>query len=449
MIEKKKEELQKFSKGIPIQHDRAAGIDVGDTEHYVAVCTSTGEHEVSRYEAFTVDLKRLVKDLKRKGITTVAMEATGVYWLNLYLLLQEAGIDPWLVNAKHVKNVTGRKKDDTDAIWIQKLHACGLLQKCFQPNDQYRILRTYVRQRKNIIRIASDSARRMQKAMELMNIKLHTVISDLLGKTGMQMIQAILGGEREPENLRQFIDPRVKADPETIMKSLEGVYKDEYLFMLRQAFDEYTFYQNQINDCDARIKHQLLQQVAIIKDGDVTDLPQNDVKKKPRKNEFRFAANPYLKALTGVDLCAIPSISGNTAIEFLSEVGTDMHKWPSAKHFAAWLNLVPNTKISGGKVISSTMPHRKNKAGQSLKMAASSLSNSKSGLGDEYRRMRAKFGGKGAALAMAHKLARIIYKMLKERVEYDDKTITKNQEKFKAQKIQRLEKQIQRLREVA
>ena len=276
-MEKVKKE--KFVGGMPIQNQKAAGIDIGDSEHVVATVGADGLHQTQEYGAFTEDLKRLVKDLKKKGINTVAMEATGVYWLNLFLMLEEAGIDPWLVNAKHVKNVTGRKKDDTDAIWIQKLHACGLLQRCFQPEEQYRVLRTYIRQRKNLIRVASDSARRMQKALELMNIKLHIVISDILGKTGMQMIDAIIRGERNPEELRKYIDPRIKAPHDQIVKSLEGIYKDEYLFMLKQAYDEDCFYQTQILDCDARIKAQLLEQVATVRDGDITGLDQDSKKK--------------------------------------------------------------------------------------------------------------------------------------------------------------------------
>jgi len=274
-------ETHKFKNGLPIQNESAAGIDIGDSEHVVAILGKDGTHQTKTYGSFTEDLKTLVKDLKENGITTVAMEATGVYWLNLFLLLEDAGIDPWLVNAKHVKNVTGRKRDDTDAVWIQKLHACGLLQRCFQPEEEYRVLRTYMRQRKNLVSVASDAARRMQKALELMNIKLHIVISDILGKTGMQMIKAILNGERNPDDLRQYIDPRIKASHEEIMKSLDGIYKEEYVFMLGQAYDEYCFYQQQIQDCDERIKSQLLKQVASVRDGDITGL--GDEKKNLEK----------------------------------------------------------------------------------------------------------------------------------------------------------------------
>jgi transposase len=272
---------KRYSQGLPVFNPYACGIDIGDTINDVAISDGVKGFEVREYKTFTEDLKDLVNWLVSEGITTVAMESTGVYWLNLYLMLEGAGIEPYLVNAKHVKNVTGRKKDDTDAIWLQKLHSCGLLQKSFQPESEIRVLRTYVRQRKNLISISSDSVRRMQKAMELMNLKLHTVISDLLGKTGLQMVNAILNGERNPDELIKLKDPRIKASEEDIKKSLVGIWKEEYLFMLKQAYDEYTFYQNQINACEEKIKEQLLKQVAIVLDGDITDITIE--KKSPKR----------------------------------------------------------------------------------------------------------------------------------------------------------------------
>lgn len=269
-----------FSQGLPVFHPYAGGIDVGDIKHDVAIGNGDMGYEVREYPTFTEDTINLVDWLVSKRITTVAMESTGVYWLNLYLMLEEAGIEPYLVNAKHVKNVAGRKKDDTDAIWLQKLHSCGLLQKSFQPEAEMRVLRNYVRQRKNLIRISSDSVRRMQKAMELMNIKLHTVISDILGKTGLQIISAILNGERNSDELVKLKDPRIKASEEDIKKSLVGIWKKEYLFMLKQAYDEYQFYQTQIAACEERIKEQLINQAAKILDGDITDL---QLKKKAKE----------------------------------------------------------------------------------------------------------------------------------------------------------------------
>lgn len=448
--EKQKTGVVKMGSGLPVFNPYAAGIDIGDTLHCVAINDGKGGHEVKTTSAFTCDLHEIVDYCKSNGVTTAALESTGVYWLALYLLLEEAGIEPYLVNAKYVKNVTGRKKDDTDSIWLQKLHTCGLLQKSFQPDNEIRLLRSYTRQRKNLILLGSDSIRRMQKALELMNIKIHTVISDILGKTGMKMVKAIIAGERDPQVLCTLCDPRIKASHEEIIKSLQGIWKEEYLFMLEQAVENYEFLQNQIKRCEEKIQQQLLRQVAIIKEGDITCLEKPLKKKqKAKKNQFDFAISPYLIAITGVDLCKIPGISDVTALEFISEVGVDMSKWKSAKHFAAWLNLTPNTKISGGKIISSKMMKKNNKAGQYLRQAASCLSTNKTPVGDYYRRMRARLGGRGAALTTAHKLSRAIFTMLLKKTEYNPGIIIENQEKIKEEKIKSLEKQLARLKQAA
>ena len=307
--EEVKKGISKFATGMPVFNHHAAGIDIGDTMQCVAVGDGNGGHEVKTTTGFTCDLHEIVNYLVEKEVTTAAMESTGVYWLALYLMLEEAGIDVFLVNAKHVKNVTGRKKDDTDAIWIQKLHTCGLLQKSFQPDNEMRTLRDYTRQRRNLITMNSDTVRRMQKALELMNIKIHTVIADILGKTGMRMIKAILAGETEPKKLAELCDVRIKAPKEEIIKSLEGIWKEEYLFMLQQAVDHYEFHMLQINNCDDKIKEQLLKQVAIAKDGDISEIDNPTKKKskvKPRKNELNFDVLPYLAVLTSVDLSQIP-----------------------------------------------------------------------------------------------------------------------------------------------
>jgi len=438
---------KKFSQGLPVYNPHAAGIDIGDTKHDVAISDGLGGHEVREYLSYTEDLAHLVAWLVSEGITTVAMESTGVYWLNLYLMLEEAGIEPYLVNARYVKNVTGRKKDDTDAIWLQKLHSCGLLQKSFQPEPEIRVLRTYVRQRKNLITIASDSVRRMQKALELMNIKLHAVISDILGKTGLEMVVAILNGETEPDELLKLKDPRIKASDEEIRKSLAGIWKEEYLFMLRQAYDAYMFYQSQIKSCEEKIKEHLLRQTAKVLEGDITEM--GAAKKKPKKNQLCFNAQDMLKAIVGVDLCEIEGISEVSCLELISEIGTDMSKWKSSKHIAAWFNLAPNTKITGGKIISSKMQKKKNHAGQTLRMAASTLSKSKSPMGDYSRKMKARLGKRAGVVATAHKLARIIYTMIKEQRPYDKDIIRNDQEKWKAKRIKILEKQLDQLKKAA
>jgi transposase len=472
---KKEQDYKKKSKkggGMSVQNPYAAGIDIGGTIHWVAVNDGNGGHLVREFGAFTEDLESIVSFLKESEVTTVAMESTGIYWLPLYVLCQESGLDPYLVNAKHVKNVTGRKKDDTDAIWIQKLHTCGLLQKSFQPEKEMRILRDYTRQRKTLIRQCATSTRRLQKALELMNIKIHTVISDILGKTGMLIVKAILGGERDAEVLYKLCDVRIKASKADIIKSLKGTWSEEYLFMLKQSVESYEFTQKQMKDCESKIEEQLLKQVALVNDGDITAVygtvtenvndknvgkesldnsKEKVVKKKakPKKNQYDFNLNSFLISLVCVDLCKIPGISEVTALDLISEIGTDMTLWKSAKQFAAWLNLAPNTKISGGKVLSSKMMHSKNKAGQYLKQAASTLYNSKTDLGEYYRRMKAKLGGKGAVLATAHKLSKIIYKMLSEKVEYSVEVDTIQKEKARLAKIKKVEKLLESLKKAA
>jgi transposase len=466
----------RMGSGLPVFNAHAAGIDIGDTLHCVAISAGNDSHEVLTTSAFTCDLHEIVTYLQANGITTVAMESTGIYWLPLYIMLEEAGIEPYLVYAAHVKNVTGRKKDDTDSIWLQKLHTCGLLNKSFQPDNAIRELRTYVRQRKKLILLGADAVRRMQKSLELMNIKLHTVISDLLGKTGMLMMKAIIGGERDPEILSVLCDGRIKASKEDILKSLSGVWNEEYLFLLEQAVEHYEFHQGQIKRCEEKIREQLLKQVAIVKQGDIsgvclpTTLSEESVTVvgekekggkirsltgkvvkvvKAKKNQFDSPIASYLKEIAGVDLTKIPGISEVTALEFLSEVGTDMSKWKSSKHFSAWLNVTPNTKITGGKVISSNMMKKDNKAGQCLRQAASCLSANKSPMGDYYRTIRSRIGGKGAVVATAHKMARIIYNMLLKQTEYNEQMVMGNQEKIKEDKIKKIERLLEKLKQAA
>jgi transposase len=448
--DKVKKKTKKAIQGLPVLQPYAAGADIGDTKHDIAINDGHGGQLVRTFKTFTADVQDAVNWLKDEGVTTVAMESTGVYYLTFYLMLEEAGIEPYLVNARHVKNVTGRKKDDTDAMWIQRLHSCGLLQNCFQPDNDFRTLRTYVRQRKGLITRSSDEVRRMQKALELMNIKIHTVISDLLGKTGMQIIKAIIGGNYDPVELSKLRDPRIKATKEEIRKSLEGLWKEEYLFMLEQAYTTYYFYQQQIEECDKKIHAQLIKQIAQANQGDITvDKPLSKKKGNPKKNQFSFPVTPLLIKLTGVDLCKIPGISESSALEFISETGIDTTRWKSSKHFAAWLNLVPNTKITGGKIISSRMMKKKNRAGQTLRMGASSLYGNKTPLGDYHRRMSAKYGGKGASLATGHKISRIIFRMLEKKEEFNLGMLFESQQKYRETRIKQLEKQLARLKKVA
>jgi transposase len=452
----------KMKEGLLTEHPHAAGIDIGDTEIAVAIRSPEGGYEVQTFGTFSQDLDSIVSYLKDNSITTAAIESTGVYYVPLYLKLEEGAVEPYLVNARHVKNVTGRKKDDTDAIWLQKLHTCGLLQKSFQPTVEGRVLRDYVRHRKNLVSVGSDSVRRMQKALELMNVKIHTVISDLLGKTGMDMIRAILDGQRDARELAKFKDPRIKANDQDIIKSLEGIWRQEHLFALKQAYETYKFHQAQIQECDQEIKMQLDKQTAIVNEGEIYSDEDKVIleangsqqkgsthKKKARKNEYKFDVRSYLVKLLSVDLCEIPGISEITVMELIAEIGLDMDKWKSVKQFCAWLNLCPNTKISGGKVISSKTMKKKNHGGLCLRMAAMSVSTNKTALGQYYRRMRGKLGGKGAVVATANKMARIIFTMLKDKKQYDVSIYEKAQQNFKAKQIRFYEKKIAELKKSA
>jgi transposase len=462
----KKVEAKKFvvkmKEGLSTEHPYAAGIDIGDTEIAVAIRSPEGGYEVRTFGTFSQDLDSIVSYLKDNSIITAAIESTGVYYVALYLKLEESTIEPYLVNARHAKNVTGRKKDDTDAIWLQKLHTCGLLQKSFQPTVEGRALRDYVRHRKNLVTVGSDSVRRMQKALELMNVKIHTVISDLLGKTGMDIVKAILDGQRDAKQLAKFKDPRIKADDQDIIKSLEGIWRQEHLFALKQAYETYIFHQAQIQQCDQQIRMQLDKQTAIVNEGEIYSDHDKVVsqgngsqqkgikyKKKARKNEYRFDVRSYLVKLLNVDLCEIPGISEITVMELIAEIGLDMEKWKSVKQFCAWLNLCPNTKISGGKVLSSKTMKKKNHGGLCLRMAAMAVSKNKTPLGQYYRRMRGKLGGKGAVVATANKMARIIYTMLKDKKQYDVSIYERAQQNFNASQIKFYEKRIAELKKIA
>lgn len=460
-VERKKV-IIKMREGLPIEHPHAAGIDIGDTEISVAIRSKEGGYEVRTYGTFSQDLDCIVKDLKESCIDTVAMESTGVYYVPLYLKLEQAVVEPYLVNARHAKNVTGRKQDDTDAIWLQKLHTCGLLEKSFQPSGDGRAFRDLIRQRKTLVTNGSDSVRRMQKALELMNVKIHTVISDILGKTGMNMIRAIIAGETDAKKLATYRDRRIKASYETIVMSLEGIWRTEHLFALKQAYEAYQFSQQQILECDAQIRMQLDKQTAMIRDGEIYNekndkiAPATDTKSKGKKfkqkavkNHYQFDVRSYMSKLLGVDLCDLQGISEITVTELIAEIGTDINQWGSLKRFTGWLNLCPNTKITGGKIISSRIMKKKNHAGLCLRMAAMSVARSQTPLGDFYRRMRGKLGGKGAVVATANKMARIIYMMLKEKKPYDISIYEKAQEKYKTKQIEHLEKKLAELKKAA
>src|ERR1035437_521041 len=436
----KTEKVKRISQ-LTVINPTAAGIDVSDTEMMVAYPINSEQLEIRVFGCFTRDLHSIAKCLKQNGVTTIAMESTGVYWVSLFLLLQEYGFEVYLVNAKHVKNVTGRKDDESDAEWIQKLHSCGLLKASFQPDNAIRTLRSMVRHRKNLVKTSSTYLSRMQKALELMNIKLHTIISDIDGKTGKLIIEAILAGERNPEVLADLRDRRIKASREEIIKSLEGYWTIEHLFELRQCYQLYSTHQQMIDECDREIEKQLTVQIASQNEGVIPEI-QKIKRKVSSKNKVSYNLTAYLKEIFGIDVTEVVGISELSALSILSEVGTDMSKWKNEHHFTSWLGLAPNTRISGGKVISSRIKKKKHHAGQAFRIAANSLSNSKSPMGDYYRRLRTKAGAAKAVVATARKLAIIFYKMVINKEAFNPAGIEDYQKKYKEKKINQLKKKI-------
>lgn len=419
----------------------AAGIDVGSTFHYVAVPESRSDTPVRRFESFTRNLHDLAKWLKECKIETVAMESTGIYWVQLFLILEQYGFKVYLVNAHYVKNVSGRKSDVSDCQWIQQLHSYGLLSASFQPEELTRSLRGYMRHRKNLTQNYATHVLHMQKAFEQMNIKLHNVIADITGKSGQAIITAILAGERDAQALASLAVENVKCSEEELIKSLEGSWHDESLFELKQGYELYMFYKEKIAECDVEIEK------AIQKFN--PDIDTSDYKNAPRrvynKNRLNFNATLYLKDLVGVDITKIFGISEITAMEIISEVGIDMSKWPTEKHFTSWLNLAPNNRISGGKILKSKKQKKMNKAAQAFKMAAYALQRSNHWLGSFYRRKKSQAGPLLATKATARKMATIFYKMVKFQTEFNPIPVADYDADLQEKKLKYLKKEASKL----
>ena len=395
----------------------AAGIDVGASSHFVAVSGRNAEESVREFEAYTAELYRMADWLLECGVETVAMESTGVYWIPLFGVLEERGLEVLLVDPRRLKSVPGRKTDVLDCQWLQQLHTYGLLSGAFRPEAEIRRLRSYLRQRAMLVEYASHHIQHMQKALTQMNIKLQHVISNITGKTGMKIIEAIVEGERSPTKLAQFRHPTMKADEKKIAKSLRGHWREEHIFELTQALELYRAYRRKIEECDQEIESQL----GRFDDRSEGSMPAGKRGAKPRQgNAPKFDARTYLYRMTGVDLTAIDGVEAYTALKVVSEVGLDMSRWPTAKHFASWLGLSPNNRVSGGRVMSSRTKPSANRAATALRLAANALHRSDSALGAFLRRKKAQLGAPKAITATAHKLARIIYSMLKYGQKYVD-----------------------------
>jgi len=394
-------------------------LDIGAEEIYVCVPGDRDEQVVRVFPTFTVDLNALADWLAACRIDTVAMESTGVYWIPVYEILEGRGFHVNLVNARQLKNVPGRKTDVLDCQWIQQLHTYGLLRGSFRPPEEICALRAMARHRDNLIRYRSNHIQHMQKAMQLMNVKLTQVVSDITGVTGRCIIRAIVAGERNPQTLARMRDPGCKKSQQEIAKALHGNYKAEHLFVLKQSLAQYDFYQQQIEECDAEMQ-AMYAALPASEAGDSALPPPKPTQGKPRKNQANFDLTTSLYRMVGVNLADIDGLEALSAQTIITEVGTDMSRWPTVKHFTSWLCLSPYNDISGGKVLRSRTKKTKNRANLAFRLGAQSLSRSQSALGAFYRRMRAKHGPEKANKATAHRLARIVYHMLKYREAYVD-----------------------------
>ena len=400
---------------ITLTHPNAAGIDIGSAAHFVAVPPERDDEPVREFASFTADLHRLADWLDACGVDTVAMESTGVYWIPLYELLESRGFTVLLVNARHVKNVSGRKSDVLDCQWLQQLMSFGLLRGAFRPADQVCELRSLSRQRTMLLRSQGRFVQHMQKALTQMNIQLANVISDVAGETGQRILRAIVAGERDGRALAQLRNARIRASEDEIAKSLQGNWRAEHLFALKQALDAFDFCGTQLAECDAQIQAQL--QALHVRE----DAPAQGKKRGRARNAPKFDLRTQLFQMCGVDLTRIDGIDVTTALAVVSEVGADLSKFPSDKHFASWLGLCPGTKITGGKVMSGKTKRCANRAAQALRLAAAALRSSQSALGAYYRRLCARMDKPKAVTAAAHKLARLIYAMLTHGQEYTDR----------------------------
>ena len=407
---------QRLPRGLSQVNLNAAGIDVGASSHFVAVSEDCSDQPVREFAAYTADLYRLADWLAGCGVETVAMESTGVYWIPLFGVLEERGFQVMLVDPRRIKNVPGRKTGVLDCQWLQQLHTYGLLSGAFRPDEDIRCLRSYLRQRAMPVEYAAQHVQHMHKALTQMNVKLQHVISDITGKTGTDIIEAIVSGERDPRKLTRFRRPGMKADEAKIAKPLQGHWREEHIFELTQALELYRFYQGKIAGCDREIEARL-SRFEDLSDGE--PLPGN-IRRRSQGNAPRFDVRSHLYRMTGVDLTTVDGMDAFTALKVVSEIGTDMTRWQSAKHFASWLGLSPNNRITGGKVMSSKTKPSANRAAAALRLAAHGLHRSDSALGAFLRRKKAQLGAPKAITATAHKLARIICSMLRHGQTYAD-----------------------------
>ena len=431
---------------INIINPNAAGIDIGSEFHYVCVPSGASEPRVRRFACFTNELNRLADWLKSCGVTTIAMESTGVYWIPPYEVLTSCGFEVILANAKYVKNVPGRKTDVQDAQWLQQLHSYGLLHGSFRPADHICVLRGYMRQRDSLVKSAGSHIQRMQKALTQMNIQLHKVISDITGATGLNIIQSILSGERDPIKLAKLRNSRIQKGEAEIAEALVGNYREEHLFSLQQEHDLYMYLQEKIAQCDQRV----LDYYAKIETRDNSNAangsepaPKIRQRKSKKQNSLIMKLHAEQERISGIDFTKVPGLDVLSTQIIISEVGLDSSKWPNEKNFVSWLGLSPANKITGGKVFSTRTRKVNNRAAVIFRTSAVTVGKSKSSLGAFYRRLKSRVGAPKAITATARKLACLFYNMLKHGSNYVEKGMDEYEKRYHERVIKNLERKAQ------
>lgn len=430
--------------GLEQIHPHAAGLDIGSAEIWVSVPPDRDEPPVRAFGTFTPDLYALADWLTACGIETVAMESTGVYWIPIYEILEERGFQACLVNARHVKNVPGRKNDKLDCRWIRRLHSYGLLNASFRPEAEMVALRAYLRHRASLLEHRAAHIQQMQKALLQMNVQLTQVLSDITGVTGRAIIRAIVAGERDPVQLAQRRNPRCHSSEEKIARALTGHYREEHVFALQQALALYDFYTQQVQECDAAIERRFTA-IQPEWEEELPPLERENKRDSHCKNAPDYDARSLLYQVTGVDLVAILGLNEITVQTILSEVGLDLSAWPTEKHFCSWLGLAPHHDISGGKVLRSRTLKNRNRAGQAFRLAAQAVSRSDHAFGAFYRRMKARLGPEKAIVATAHKIARTFYHVLKHREAFQSTSAAEYEQQFRDREIAHLKRKAAKL----
>jgi transposase len=452
MFHLKNGEMSKRKKGqieMPLINPHAGSVDVGSRSHYA--CVGQGPGDIRKFGVYSEDLELLCAWFKENGVTTVALESTGSYWQNLFIALMDHDLNPILVSGKFTKNVQGKKTDVQDCQYIQKMHMMGLLPASYQPSSEVEQLRQYVRHRQSLIEKASDYIKKMQKAMRLMNIRLDVAISDVTGRSGKAIVQAIIAGKTDASYLAGLADPRIRKSKEELRRALDGIWKAEYIIELRHSFELYELHHQKVAECDEAIASLLEKQIEDKERKDGEERPKMDraTRKKKNKNGPNLDIEQLAFQLTGgVDLSSIEGISGQTLLSIISEIDTTgVKKFPTSKHFTSWLRLAPNNRITGDKVISSRTPKRKNRLSQALQRAANVIgSNVKNGaLHQFFMRIKVKRGHIAAIVATARKLAVIIWNMLCKKEQYQPVQDTDYLEKIRAQTIRNVQKKLKRL----